>query len=109
MNCDLLEEIILPESIISIEKQAFYMCSNIVTIDIGNSIIKIDELAFMGCGKLEEIRIPISVITINQQAFRDCTSLMIKYDGDSIPSTWDTNWNYSNCIIVTGEPKEQNA
>ena len=106
MNCDLLEEIVLPEDITSIGKQAFYMCSNIRVIDIGDSLMLIDELAFMGCGKLEEIHIPVSVITINQQAFRDCTSLTIKYDGDSIPSTWDTNWNYSNCIIVTGEPSE---
>lgn len=24
---------------------------------------------------------------------KDCTGLIIKYQGDSIPETWDENWN----------------
>jgi hypothetical protein len=106
MNCDLLEEIILPQNITSIGKQAFYMCSSISEINIGNSLESIGELAFAGCNNLKKIQIPVSVTTINGYAFRNCVSLTIIYQGENIPSTWDIKWNDTNCTVVMGESKK---
>lgn len=56
--------------------------------------------AFQNCESLTEIVIPASVAIIGEYAFNGCVDLIIKYQGATIPSTWDYNWNVGNNIIV---------
>lgn len=70
-----LEEIKLPNSIVEIEKQAFYDWKNRISIDIPNGVTTIGAYAFTYCTSLRHIDIPSSVDTIKYNIFQGCTSL----------------------------------
>ena len=67
-------EIVIPESVDSIQSKAFYMC-NISSITIPNSVTSIGERAFSGCSSLTSITIPNSVSKIEKYTFSGCFSL----------------------------------
>ncbi len=54
---------------------AFDNCTNLVGIDIPNTITIIDEYAFYGCTSLLSVEIPVSVETIGVSAFGWCENL----------------------------------
>ena len=65
--------------VLSIEKQAFYSCENVLKVTIPNTITTIGEGAFRSCSSLTEIVIPDSVTDLickgNWGAFSYCTNL----------------------------------
>ncbi len=69
------ENTIIPNSVTSIERYAFYDCTGLTSIIIGNSVTSIGESAFYGCSGLTSITIPNSVTSIGNEAFNGCTSL----------------------------------
>ena len=54
---------------------AFYDCSGLTSITIGNGVDSIGEYAFYYCSGLTSITIPDSVTTIGYSAFRWCSGL----------------------------------
>lgn len=54
---------------------AFANCSNLISVSIPNSVIKIGADSFSGCSNLSSIIIPNSVTTIEHRAFSGCSSL----------------------------------
>ena len=68
-------ELIIPNSVTSIDSHAFDRCSRLAKITIPNSVASIDSYAFGRCSMLTEITIPNSVANIEQHAFYDCSSL----------------------------------
>ena len=68
-----LDKVILPNTLTSIGKKAFYR-SGLVSIEIPASVKTIGEAAFLHC-QLASIEIPASVETIERSAFQDCMSL----------------------------------
>ena len=60
---------------VSIGTDAFYQCSNLVSVDIPNSVTSIGDSAFDSCSSLESVVIPESVTSIGNQSFTGCTSL----------------------------------
>ncbi len=61
--------------VVSINDNAFYNCSELVSVTIPDTVNNIGETAFSSCGKLESIYIPDSVVTIENRAFYNCASL----------------------------------
>ena len=59
----------------SIGNYAFYGCTSLTSITIGNSVTSIGERAFYGCRSLTSITIPNSVTSIDDYAFSGCSSL----------------------------------
>ena len=53
----------------------FQSCSGLVSIKIPNTVTSINDDAFDGCVSLKNVEIPDSVTAINFAAFRGCTSL----------------------------------
>ena len=81
-----IRNIIVPDGITSIDSNAFYNCSNLISITMSNSVISIDELAFFGCTNLASITIPDSVTSIGYLAFSGCSSLTSITIPDSVTS-----------------------
>ncbi len=59
----------------SINAYAFYRCTSITSVTIGEQVTSIGEYAFNGCSSLTSITIPDSVTSIGSYAFQDCSNL----------------------------------
>ena len=70
-----LEEIKLPNSIVEIERKAFYEWKNRISIDIPNGVTTIGDWAFFKCTNLTSVSIPGSITVIKGNIFMECTNL----------------------------------
>lgn len=66
---------VIPNSVTSIEKMAFYYCLNLKSITIGNNVTSIRKHAFRNCENLTSINIPNGVTSIGEFAFENCKKL----------------------------------
>ena len=71
----ILEELILPRSVISIGEYALEECISLKKIYLPINLKTIGRGAFTNCTKLEEIGLPNTVSSIEAGAFRQCNSL----------------------------------
>lgn len=74
-RCSNLKELSLPEYIDTIEKYAFAYCTGLTDIKWSESLIKLERGAFGACTSLTELTFPESLSEIGQGAFSECTSL----------------------------------
>ncbi len=70
-----LTEVIIPDSVVYINDEAFRGCTSLSSITIPNSMTYLGERAFEGCTSLSSITIPNSVTKIRRCTFEGCTSL----------------------------------
>ena len=84
--------------ITTIGNEAFYRCSSLTSVTIGNGITSIGEYAFYGCS-LTSVTIPDSVTSIGNEAFYGCSSLTSATIGDSVTSIGNEAFNY--CTHLT--------
>ena len=66
---------IVPNSVMTIDKYAFYGCRNLIGVTIPETLTSIDEFSFFNSASIESINIPNSVKNICQNSFNGCTSL----------------------------------
>ncbi|MBR1962516.1 MAG: leucine-rich repeat domain-containing protein [Alistipes sp.] len=92
-SCYALKSINIPNSIITIDQEAFVF-SGLETITIPDSVTSIGPAAFESCGSLTSVTIPDSVTSIGGYAFARCTSLEAFY-GKLASSD-------NRCLIVNG-------
>ncbi len=83
-----LRDVVIPDSVTSIEEKAFYN-SSLETIKLGQNLISIGEFAFSGCHMLTSVKIPDSVTTIGNYAFHFCYTLVHAKLGNSVKSIGD--------------------
>ncbi len=111
-NCDGLTNIIIPNSVITINYCAFANCTNLKCIEIPNSVTEIESLAFWGCSGLTSIEIPYSVAEIRENVFYECTSLKSIIIPNSVIAIGNgafsgcsqlTNIEIPNSVITIGE------
>lgn len=80
-------EVIIPNSVTSIEDSAFRYCSGLTNIIIPNSVTNIGMYAFSGCYGLINLIVPDSVVNIGKYAFGGI--LNVEYHGTASGSPWD--------------------
>lgn len=66
----------IPDGVKVIGSGAFYLCDNLHSVTLPNTVISIHTDAFSFCDKLTTFRIPASVSHIESSAFGECTSLV---------------------------------
>ena len=74
-NCQNIVGFKLPDTIETIEREAFAGCTSLTNIVIPDRVTSIQSDAFQGCTSLTAISIPDSVTTIYSKAFKDCANL----------------------------------
>lgn len=62
-----------------IYEEAFYECTSLSNVDMGNSIVAIGRRAFYDCGSLTNLEIPNTITEVCSKAFAFCTSLKYYY------------------------------
>ena len=98
-NCQKLEYLTLPNTLVSIGSSSFSNCMKLGSVVIPSSVKTIDSSAFSSCSSLANVIIPSSVKTLGGSAFSGCYSLT----GVIIPSSIRTLENsvFSNCTSLT--------
>ena len=74
-DCTALTSVNIPNSVTKIDDYAFAGCSGLTSINIPNSVTLIDSDAFCDCTGLTSVNIPNSVTSIGRRAFCGCTGL----------------------------------
>ncbi len=74
-DCSKLTTVILPDSLLVIEREAFRNCTSLRGIHIPEGVFEIDQSAFSGCVALEAITLPSTLEHLGAGVFTDCESL----------------------------------
>ena len=75
MGDKLVKEIILPNTITEINKNAMCGCTNEMSIELPNTITRIGDSSFRFCNNLLAINLPNSITYIGPNSFEGCSSL----------------------------------
>ena len=88
---------------IKIANLAFDGNTLIKTVDLGSSVTYIGTYAFRNNSSLRAVIIPLSCTVIKSYAFQYCSNeCVLNCEADSLPATWEGNWNISSCQVVWG-------
>ena len=79
-----IEEVVMPNSVVYLENEAFWECQGLKLIKLSLSIKKIPCYCFWRCLSLESVIIPNSVTIIEEGAFMWCQGLRSVYLPKSI-------------------------
>jgi len=96
--CNLLCNIVLPNSTTSIGYDAFYGCYNLTSITIPDIVTSIGHGAFSDCHALKSITIPDKITTIEGWTFEDCNSLTSITIPKNVTSIGTIAFQYCNSL-----------
>lgn len=70
--------------VVSIGSNAFYECTNLISVTIPFGVTNIGENAFRSCYNMVRVDIPDSILDIGDRAFRYCSNLSWAVIGNSV-------------------------
>ena len=85
--------IIIPETVTSIARYAFWGNTDIISVSIPAGVTSIGSYAFSGCSSLTSIEIPAGVTSIENYAFSGCSNLNKVYYAGSIENWFNIEFN----------------
>lgn len=94
-----IRKIILPNTIVKIDDEAFHQCYNLEEVLIPNSVDEIGSRVFSSCVRLTNMFIPKSVTSIGKSIFSNCENLS-SIIVDSENPVYDSR-NFCNAIVFT--------
>lgn len=107
-----LSEVILPDSLVSIEKHAFYYNTKLSSINIPAGVTYIGNSAFYNCTSLKKAELSSSVAEISEHAFEKCSALeevticgeVVKIGAGAFEGTAyiKNSDNYKDGLLVSG-------
>ena len=90
---------VVPNTVVSIGRNAFHYCSNLTSVIIPDGVTSIGDSAFSGCISLTSVTIPDSLISIGSSAFAECYGLADLTLPDSVTSIGDSA--FDSCTSLT--------
>ena len=96
-----ITNLIIPNSVTSIEEYAFEYCTGLTSVTIPNSVTSIGRSVFSNCSGLTSVTIPNSVTSIGYWAFQNCTGLTSVTIPNSVTSIDYTFYGCSGLTSVT--------
>lgn len=100
-----IKTVVLPDGVEIIGESAFSDCSSLEQINLPTSVKKIENFAFARCDKLRVIIIPSSVETIGAGAFPITNRFTMLIDEKALVAGWD-NSNFTHTKVFRGTYKE---
>ena len=97
-------DVVIPNSVNSIGREAFLNCTDLINIIIPDSVIHIGISAFSHCENLKSVIIPDSVTAINDKVFYKCTSLTSVTIPNSVTSIGENAFWYCESLISVTLP-----
>jgi len=99
--CAKLTNVVVPDSVTSVGCAAFYNCTSLINVTFGENsqLTTIDTSAFEGASNLVALEIPETVTQVADGAFRGCTSLT-----NMVIPSGETNINdnlFNGCTNLT--------
>ena len=98
-NGEEIKDLVIPNSVTSIGREAFSGCSGLTSVTISNSVTSIGYRAFEDCTGLTSITIPNSVTSIGGRAFLSCTGLTSVTVPNSVTNIG--NYAFDGCSGLT--------
>ena len=95
----------IPESVTCIEDYAFAYCNSLKSINMSESVTTIGKGAFCNCNSLKSINIPESVTSIGEYAFSHCNSLTSINIPDGVTSIGDSAFYNCNSLKSINIPE----
>ena len=84
--CELLASVTIPDKLTTIEDEAFHGCKNLKTAVLPDSVTVIGNKAFYSCSSLTGITIPENITVLGESSFSYCKSLTSITIPDNITS-----------------------
>ncbi|MEE1322388.1 MAG: leucine-rich repeat domain-containing protein, partial [Bacteroidales bacterium] len=97
-TCNNLQSVNIPSSVTSIGDNAFLACGNLSSVTIGENVTSIGSSAFKACLSLTSISIPNSVTTIGNNIFEACERLETVTIGSGLTAISDHA--FSECVLL---------
>lgn len=103
-NCTGLTSLELPDSLQRIEKAAFYGASNLESMEttVYSRLAYIGEYAFYGAAKLEKLYFYNTIEVIAEHAFDSCGIKYLEFDANAAIKEI-TAYSFANCYSLTAE------
>lgn len=104
-----LKTITIPDSVTSIDADAFCNCRGLINVTFGANIRTIGSGAFRNCSRLTNINLPDSLTIIGNYTFADCTNLRSVTIPHSVVAIGDYAFSWCenlNTIIYEGSIEE---
>ena len=98
-GCKKLTSIVIPDSVTRLDSSVFNNCSALESVTLSNNISRISDSLFFGCTALKTVEIPHKVTSIDYNAFRECRAL----ESIVIPNavTYIGGWSFYDCESLT--------
>lgn len=73
------ESVILPSSVTEIDTYAFFECTKLKNVELGEGVQVVGKYVFISCKSLESVRFPESLVKIESVIFNKCDALSEVY------------------------------
>ena len=83
-NCSMLTSVTIGNGVTSIGERAFSGCTGLTSVTIGDSVTSIGSYAFSNCSDLTSVTIGNCVTNIGDEAFYGCTALLTLVVGEGV-------------------------